>query len=641
MKRITALFVMVCMFLISMPAIDVQAENTLCMTYSGNNVNAQNYSISASPIKSYLTICDDGTFMKFQYVAEDMDYSVEYYNTSYHLLNRKTIHTELPIFGAFYATEDYYFLITGQENPKEKKKVEVVRITKYDKDWNKIESVGLYDANTTVPFRSGCVRIDDYENYLLIRTSHLMYASSDGRNHQANMTIQVDTDTMKITESVDGIRNVMDGYVSHSFNQFIKIEDGKIVALDHGDGYPRAVVLIKYDTPISTGSFLSICDSTNLLEIPGTLGGNTTGVSVGGFEISDTSYLAAGNKVDLEHLEEKPGGVRNIFIASMTKSEDTVAVNQLTNYESGFTSTPHLVKVDNDNFILLWRRQEIRQPTKTIYYTKIDGSGNQVGKIYEMEGSLSDCVPLIANEKLIWYTWEDDTISFYEINTKDLSDNNQVIVKNGHIFECSRIKKHIASLVCTRCGEKRQVDTPTAFNVSWEIANEYRSTYPDFIEVDKNIGCWINAKIEGTLEYQDSEFIFSCSDNTAMKIIPPDYYGPTNYISFVKPGTYTLTIQHKYDTSLSQKYTFNITPKGPDEVSLNKKNLTLGIGEKYKLKPSLTPKDATSTYTWKSSNKKIVTVTKNGWVKAVGIGTAKVTVTTKNGKKAVCKVTVK
>ncbi|MBQ9361437.1 MAG: Ig-like domain-containing protein, partial [Lachnospiraceae bacterium] len=49
----------------------------------------------------------------------------------------------------------------------------------------------------------------------------------------------------------------------------------------------------------------------------------------------------------------------------------------------------------------------------------------------------------------------------------------------------------------------------------------------------------------------------------------------------------------------------------------------------------------TKNVTWKSSNKKVATVDKNGKVKGIKKGTATVTVTTKDGKKkAVCKVTV-
>ena len=37
-----------------------------------------------------------------------------------------------------------YYVLSGQENPKQNDSLEVFRITKYDKNWNKIKSCGLY-----------------------------------------------------------------------------------------------------------------------------------------------------------------------------------------------------------------------------------------------------------------------------------------------------------------------------------------------------------------------------------------------------------------------------------------------------------------------------------------------------------------
>ena len=55
-------------------------------------------------------------------------------------------------------------------------------------------------------------------DHLLVRTCHEMYKSSDGNNHQSNVTIEVDMPSMTITDSYTGIMNVDYGYVSQSFN---------------------------------------------------------------------------------------------------------------------------------------------------------------------------------------------------------------------------------------------------------------------------------------------------------------------------------------------------------------------------------------------------------------------------------------
>ena len=83
--------------------------------------------------------------------------------------------------------------------------------------------------------------------------------------------------------------------------------------------------------------------------------------------------------------------------------------------------------------------------------------------------------------------------------------------------------------------------------------------------------------------------------------------------------------------------------KKPKKIKLNKNKLTIYVGNTYKLKASFTPKKANKKVTWKSSNKKIVTVSSKGKLKAKKAGKATITVTSKVNKKikAKCKVTVK
>lgn len=70
-------------------------------------------------------------------------------------------------------------------------------------------------------------------------------------------------------------------------------------------------------------------------------------------------------------------------------------------------------------------------------------------------------------------------------------------------------------------------------------------------------------------------------------------------------------------------------------ASLNKANATIYVGSTFNLKVS-----GTSAQTWKSSKKKIATVSSKGVVRAKAAGTCNITVFCKNGKKYTCKVTV-
>ena len=78
----------------------------------------------------------------------------------------------------------------------------------------------------------------------------------------------------------------------------------------------------------------------------------------------------------------------------------------------------------------------------------------------------------------------------------------------------------------------------------------------------------------------------------------------------------------------------------PTSIKLNQTSLTLGVGESYTLTKSVSPSNASTSYTWNSSNTSVATVS-NGKVTAKNSGTANITVKTSNGKTATCKVTVK
>ena len=68
---------------------------------------------------------------------------------------------------------------------------------------------------------------------------------------------------------------------------------------------------------------------------------------------------------------------------------------------------------------------------------------------------------------------------------------------------------------------------------------------------------------------------------------------------------------------------------------------TLKVGKKLTLHAIVSPSKVKTKLTWSSSNKKVATVSSKGVVKAVKAGTAKITVKTSNGKKAIIKINVK
>ena len=90
-------------------------------------------------------------------------------------------------------------------------------------------------------------------------------------------------------------------------------------------------------------------------------------------------------------------------------------------------------------------------------------------------------------------------------------------------------------------------------------------------------------------------------------------------------------------TSSQNARTRKITTK---KIKLNRKKLTLKKGKTFKFKVTLTPINSRDRITYVTSNKKVVKVYRNGRIKALKKGKAKITVIS-GTKKFVCKVTVK
>lgn len=549
-KKLIFIFAMIfCL----MPVLSANAEESswqTCDVYDGDNKNDQNYSTWSRPIYSYLTPCDDGKMMRVQANTDADGILVEYYDQNYNLLDTKIVADELPIFGGYYATDSNYFLLTGQSNTGQSADVEVFRITKYDKNWTRIDSAGLYDCNTTYPFDAGSARMDVCGKYLLIRTSHEMYKSDDGNNHQANVTIELDMEKMEITDSYTDVMNYQYGYVSHSFNQFIKMDGNNIVAVDHGDAHPRSIALLKYPTNASTGKFTptsSTCDLTNVMEFDGEIGENRTGASVGGFEISDSSYLVAGNSIVQDGEDHS---ARNVFVAATNKTTRAVTTIWLTNYADGdgTTSTPHMVKVDNDRFIILWYRNN------KVYYTTVDGNGQKTSDIFEMSGDLSDCVPMIMNNKLIWYTWSYGEVRFYEINLSNLSQTARKEFNNGHDYINTGIEDGQAKLECIHCSETTSVTVAKSMIVYWNNDGgiNYYTSFNNEIEIGDKIYYYVTSfspsDADKTIEVivEDPEVLSGSSSGTL------------GSFTALKTGKTKVTFQSFYNPDLKSTYTIYV-----------------------------------------------------------------------------------
>ena len=525
-----------------------------CVAYSGSNVNAQDYVQWSNTVKSYLTVCDNGNYMRVQSGAIEGKLLVEYYSSDFEPLSTKLIDNELPIFGAFYDSGNNYYVLSGQENPKQNDSLEVFRITKYDKNWNKIKSCGLYGANTTVPFDAGSARMTHSGDHLLVRTCHEMYKSSDGNNHQSNVTIEVDIPSMTITDSYTGVMNVEYGYVSHSFNQFIKTDGNHIVALDHGDAHPRSAVLVKYNSDFTTGKFFPSYyekgGNIDVVTYPEYTSGhyNYTGAAIGGFDVSSSSYIVAQSTVDLDYINTSE--TRNVYVSAVSKDLSTNKLNKITSYAEGTdsASAPQLVKINDNSFLLLWARD-----TK-VSCVKLNADGTVNGSIHTFEGSLSDCQPVIKNGRAVWYVYDKNNVTFNSLNLSNLDDIKTVDVKTGHDYETKYASKTDGTVTqtCKSCGYVNKFTVPTSTTVYWrtDLSNTTFSSVLSKTQfsVGDSIDFWL---------YDDTDYTVEFSDRSMVSVNKlENYANDIRHITFKNGGSLTVKIYPTYNPSVAKTYKF-------------------------------------------------------------------------------------
>lgn len=374
-------------------------------------------------INSYIYDNKNNTFTILN--ASDGIVSIMTYNSSnFKMLNKKTIKYELPKFGGFLSGNKYNWIVFGESSTKETEDKEVLRIVKYDKQFNRLGSVSLTGKQTftQIPFDAGSLRMAESPTELAIITSRERY---DG--HQSNLPIILDIETMSIKNNISAFP---ENHVSHSFNQFVKYDGRKYEGyndlglswafLEHGDAYPRGIALNivevvkeKHFDPQSNKWFDSSFDVSNenvILDVPGSIGANTTGINIGGFEITNQGHLTAINSVNFDNVKEF--GTYSIEYKDSKKNERDIVLisndmngkattNKITNYfGTGKTaSIPKLLKISDNKFMVIW--QEFGKST-SLKYTFVNEKGILIDKIYDKpDFRMSNVEPIILNNNVV------------------------------------------------------------------------------------------------------------------------------------------------------------------------------------------------------------------------------------------------
>lgn len=367
---------------------------------------------------------------------KDTGLVVERYSRDFVFLSGRTIpldddfvqEADDMIWGGFFAGAEYNFVVLGQYNETCDDDTEVIRVIRYDKAWNRLDSVGLYGENTSVPFYGGFLRFAESGGILYTYTCHQMYSG-----HQANLLFSIRESDMEVTGVRSGVSNLSTGYVSHSFNQYILADrNGDLITADHGDALPRALVLQRYSQPEGAETFAGRPEHLYVLPIPGEEGRNDTGASLGGVGETEGGYVTAFSYGEEAYSEFDAVDAYFSFTPRDSFTEDATRVIRLTDYPDGenehySAGTPTVASLSPQLCFAIWPVIDNNcwynwdfYLSNTLSYVTFDGAGN-LSPVQTVHGELSDCQPIPVDGKLVWYVTDQSIPTFYTLGEEGLT----------------------------------------------------------------------------------------------------------------------------------------------------------------------------------------------------------------------------
>ena len=630
---------------------DTKGSATILSGRATDNASDNHYNTWSSVTNSYLVQNSDGTLTRLENTSSGI--VVENYSADgKKLISQRTISKELNLFGGFYSGKDCNYLVFGQNNTSESNSKEVVRVVKYTKSWSKVNSCSISGVNTTKPFSAGSLRMEEAGGKLYVYTCHEMYADSDGINHQANMLFTIDESSMSLTDSMYDVLNLTDGYVSHSFNQFIKAdESGKyIYRVDHSESSNyfmngsylsvNGITLTKYKADgKSTAVSVSIPVKFDMNK------SNYTGASIGGFELGSGNCLIAYAKDVSSSCK-----TRNVYISVTDELFNGTQNIALTNYGTSSKvtcRTPQLIKINDNLFLIMWEEYNSstgKTATKTM---TVDSNGKTVTKAISHSFGLSDCQPVVCSDGMVkWYVTNNSAPTLYKLSPFALDDYHEhsytkTVISNATCTTAGTVKytcscgdsytetipatghkssgwivdkaasigvkgsKHKECTVCKKVLETAEIPALSRISISKASVTLSTSTYA---YDGKAKTPSVTVKVGGKTLKKDTDYTVSYSNNTKVG---------TAKVTITGKGNYTGSVSKTYSIKNDFK---KATVSGISTKAFTGKNITQTITVKYNGKTLKKGTDYTVSY---SNNKSIGTAT----VKIAGKGSYTGTIT--------------
>lgn len=410
------------------PAREAKAAATLQPTACDNrSVYLKRY--------SDLVSLDDGYMRVFN---KEKKVYIEYYDNDFNIKSKKSIPLELDLWGGFYNGSDGYYLVEGQNNTEEDDAKEVIRVIRYDRNWNKTGTAHITGiagddfGQVRYPFDYGCVEMAEINGVLYIATGHEGYVDdSVGQGHQGLLVIAVKQSSMT--------GEIIENDLWHSFAQYVKTKDNNLYLLEQSEG-SRATKLSRYDTVGDKWDWIYVYQ----------YGGSRTSAwavpcyaSVDAIEVSGDSVLCLGSSIDQTKYdkaseEDLPMNIYLTVTPLNDFTEKATKVISLTNYTEKGKSFQGIkfTKVNDDRFMVSWEEYDLDSDEKgtaedtlsgsTLHYIFVNGKGNKISREYTMGASVSDCQPIVKNDKIVYYASNKNMVDFYSIDSNTGSTNKKL-----------------------------------------------------------------------------------------------------------------------------------------------------------------------------------------------------------------------
>lgn len=286
------------------------------------------------------------------------------------VISSREVPFELELTYAIYSGKNYHFVFFARSNVEEQIGVEIMRIVKYDKEFNRLDALSLFSSagvgqthsstyygNTVFPFLApfGAVfapggRMTQNGDLLIVHMGRRVYDVAGhvyriGEIHVAQLYLFVDINTMSLMP-------VQPPWATRTREHF---------PLIHDDGRPVFMELTEHDNPRELVIHRGLTDvresdmsyeRTHLYRLSDDMW-HGSAVELGGFGASDYNYIATA-RIRPTPTTDFP----NLYVLiqpndfNLPPHKVPLAVYESTTIHA---TLPQLIRLDNNRFVALWR----------------------------------------------------------------------------------------------------------------------------------------------------------------------------------------------------------------------------------------------------------------------------------------------